>query len=150
MSELEFSQALEKTNVEFDYSGKITPSCSPEAFAPNRIGSEGTLRFKYFVDYDAVLHMKGYLSVTCSFVCDRCNAQFQRNLFLEFEENAYPKMSEESEITYNMPRINLDKIASDYIALHFPTKVLCREDCKGLCPKCGANLNEGNCNCFKN
>ena len=28
-----------------------------------------------------------------------------------------------------------------------PTKILCREDCKGLCPECGANLNEGSCSC---
>ena len=28
-----------------------------------------------------------------------------------------------------------------------PTKVLCREDCKGLCPNCGADLNEGQCSC---
>ena len=28
-----------------------------------------------------------------------------------------------------------------------PTKVLCKEDCKGLCPNCGMNLNEGSCSC---
>lgn len=149
MSELEFSQALEKPNEEFEYSCKITPNFDKNAFLPHKIGPEVSLKFKYFVDYDSVLHMNGYLSVPCEFMCDRCMARFNKNLFLDFEESAYPRMSEESEITYNMPRIKLDDVVTAYIITHFPSKVLCREDCKGLCPHCGANLNEGDCNCNK-
>ena len=37
--------------------------------------------------------------------------------------------------------------AADAIVLSMPHKILCREDCKGLCPNCGANLNEGPCQC---
>ena len=33
------------------------------------------------------------------------------------------------------------------ILMRFPMKTLCREDCKGLCLKCGKNLNEGECGC---
>ena len=38
-------------------------------------------------------------------------------------------------------------LSSCYFAL--PSKFLCDDDCKGLCPKCGANLNEGPCECKK-
>lgn len=35
----------------------------------------------------------------------------------------------------------------DAVGLEFPTRVLCREDCKGLCPNCGVNWNEQSCDC---
>ena len=44
-------------------------------------------------------------------------------------------------------KIDLSKIADDLIILNTPVAFLCREDCKGLCPTCGANLNDGECKC---
>ena len=45
-----------------------------------------------------------------------------------------------------MPR-GLAELATADILLELPTSVLCVESCKGLCPVCGANLNEGDCGC---
>ena len=54
---------------------------------------------------------------------------------------------------------NYDELASkakakadairDALTLELPLRVLCKEDCKGLCPKCGVNLNTGSCSCPK-
>jgi uncharacterized protein len=46
--------------------------------------------------------------------------------------------------------INLDQVVIENLFLSVPIKRLCSEDCKGLCPTCGANLNKENCNCSKN
>ena len=43
--------------------------------------------------------------------------------------------------------MDLDELIRTDILLELPTKFLCKEDCKGLCPTCGKNLNEGACNC---
>ena len=43
--------------------------------------------------------------------------------------------------------LDLDELVAMDILLELPTRFLCREDCKGLCPKCGTNLNESTCNC---
>jgi hypothetical protein len=43
--------------------------------------------------------------------------------------------------------LDVDKFLSGEVLMHFPARVLCRKDCKGLCLKCGKNLNEGNCGC---
>lgn len=43
--------------------------------------------------------------------------------------------------------VDLDEVARETIVLEAQMSVLCREDCKGLCPRCGADLNEGPCNC---
>jgi uncharacterized protein len=48
---------------------------------------------------------------------------------------------------YEDERIDLGELAREQILLNLPTQALCREDCKGLCPKCGANLNETACDC---
>ena len=44
-------------------------------------------------------------------------------------------------------KLDLDELIRTDILLELPTKFLCKEDCKGLCPTCGKNLNEGACNC---
>ena len=43
--------------------------------------------------------------------------------------------------------LDVDKLISDEIVVALPTKVLCKEDCKGLCSVCGMNLNHGTCDC---
>ncbi|MDP4153316.1 MAG: DUF177 domain-containing protein [Bacillota bacterium] len=42
---------------------------------------------------------------------------------------------------------DVGKIAADAVVVNAPVRLLCREDCKGLCPKCGKDLNEGGCDC---
>ena len=43
--------------------------------------------------------------------------------------------------------LDLAPLVTEDILLELPTRILCREDCKGLCPKCGTNLNESTCDC---
>jgi uncharacterized protein len=43
--------------------------------------------------------------------------------------------------------LDLTHLAREQILLNLPETILCREDCKGICPKCGSDLNAGNCNC---
>ena len=45
--------------------------------------------------------------------------------------------------------LELDEVVISDIILHYPQKFLCSEDCKGLCPVCGKNRNEGDCGCEK-
>ena len=42
-----------------------------------------------------------------------------------------------------------DRLVCDEILIQWPLKVLCKEDCKGICSKCGQNLNHGECDCEK-
>lgn len=81
--------------------------------------------------------------------CDRCMDDLHldyKNSFLhtvvthlEADEGDYIKAS-----NY---RLDIDEVVKDDVLLDMPSKVLCREDCKGICQKCGANLNNSQCNC---
>jgi uncharacterized protein len=51
---------------------------------------------------------------------------------------------------YDGEKIDLTDLVREQILLNLPTQILCREDCKGLCQQCGANLNEVNCSCEEN
>jgi uncharacterized protein len=48
---------------------------------------------------------------------------------------------------YDEPRVNLMDLAAEQFALALPMKPLCAETCRGICPHCGTNLNEGACGC---
>lgn len=151
MTELEFSQALESPMKEFRYNFTFSPEVESGAFAPHKILGDAVVQMVYFTDYDSVLHLKGNLRVLCNFVCDKCASNFEKNLFLEFDEKIYPNSAVDSEdLLYDMPRIILDKIFSDFIILNFPSKIVCSEGCKGICPICGTNLNDCECNCEAN
>lgn len=151
MTELEFSQALESPMKEFQLNFSFTPETHEDAFLPHKIAGDAFVQMFYFVDYDSVLHLKGNLRVLFDFVCDKCASQFKRNLFLEFDEKIYPQSEENNEdLLYDMPRIILDKIFSDFIILNFPSRILCKDSCKGICSNCGANLNDSDCDCLAN
>jgi uncharacterized protein len=48
---------------------------------------------------------------------------------------------------YEGDAVDLDELVREQILLGLPSRRLCREECKGLCPKCGADLNAGDCSC---
>ncbi|MGD0336505.1 MAG: DUF177 domain-containing protein [Candidatus Omnitrophota bacterium] len=71
--------------------------------------------------------------------CSRCLNEFERKYTKQIQIH-YPVGKTESEII-------LDPDIREEIILDYPIKPLCSDSCKGLCPKCGANLNEGGCTC---
>ena len=67
-----------------------------------------------------------------------------------FQSNFSEPEDEKEDIVYLHPdtdKIELDSDVRDFAILAVPMKRLCSENCKGLCPRCGENLNDGSCNC---
>lgn len=92
---------------------------------------------------------------TGSFSCDRCLNGFERQLSGEativYTENTELFADGEDEDLRFVPRsgdeIDLAGDIRDAALLMIPIKLLCSDDCKGLCPVCGANKNEAPCSC---
>lgn len=85
--------------------------------------------------------------------CARCLAEVEGEIeteisgrILEDEESKFEE-SDEKLIAYNKDEIYLDEVIADAVLLSMPMRILCGEDCKGLCPKCGKDLNQGECEC---
>jgi uncharacterized protein len=56
-------------------------------------------------------------------------------------------LEDADEEVFNGKTIDLDPIVREQLLLALPMSAVCREDCKGLCPQCGINLNEATCSC---
>ncbi len=80
--------------------------------------------------------------------CVRCLTDFNHEMRWSFTElYAFDKRSETDSglILPEDAHIDLAELIREYALLEIPISPLCREDCKGLCPECGQNLNEKDC-----
>jgi len=105
------------------------------------------------------IHVTGTLSTELESICDRCLEPLRRPVDLEFdlfyrpmktiahEEEIELKPSELEIGFYQGNGLELDEILKEQVLLSLPIKRVCREDCQGLCPHCGQNLNQGRCAC---
>jgi len=87
---------------------------------------------------------------TLNLVCDRCLKEFTRSYVYDFEHVVVKSLNSENDeyIVADNESIDLKEIAVSDLLLQLPSKILCDEDCKGLCTACGCNLNESQCDCF--
>ncbi|MFN3920881.1 MAG: YceD family protein [Caldimicrobium sp.] len=125
---------------------------------------------KLFEPFSVSLHLrkrgyevivKGFIKGVITLVCDLCLEEFHYNIEKNFEVLLLPKhslnfegerelSSEDLEVSfYENSFINYHDIIHEEILLSLPFRSICREDCKGLCPHCGANLNKETCHCPK-
>ena len=98
-----------------------------------------------------VLHLEGTLTAEMTCICDRCGAEFDNTKRTELDAVIVGEENEEYPEYFVLEgsEIDLDEILSTCLILDMETKFLCSEDCKGLCPRCGKNLNLGPCGCRK-
>lgn len=99
-----------------------------------------------------IVLLEGNARFTIEASCDRCAADVKHETVLPFEHTLVSKLNDDENCELYLVEdmhFNLDELIREDILLSLPTKILCREDCKGLCPYCGANLNEGKCDCKK-
>ena len=96
------------------------------------------------------------LALNCRFdyqrSCDRCGEQCTVEQNMNFAHKLAQTLVDEGNDDYiETPdfTIELDEVVISDILLSLPQKFLCSDDCRGLCPKCGKNLNLGDCGCDK-
>ena len=111
--------------------------------------AQGTVR-----NTAGVLVMTGDIHTCIHGVCDRCAADFDREVDLPINVVLVTELSnEENEDEWVFPLVgdnaDLEEIVRTVFVLNMDSKLLCKEDCKGLCCRCGKNLNDGPCNCQK-
>lgn len=104
---------------------------------------------KFGKDYRVDVHLR----TTAHYICHRCLSPYtskfdvtQRQLY-----QAGPVRgggdTDIIEISTNAIEIDLNPLMKEMVILNHPIKMLCKEDCKGICPNCGADLNHEACRC---
>ena len=116
--EQQLSYELDISEIDMDGVFPFTSPVAVTAIARNRAGLV-TLTLHCGYDYTRS--------------CDRCGEPFTRR--------------ENKTFVHDLAQTLVDEGNDDYIETPLPQKNLCKEDCKGLCPTCGVNLNTGSCAC---
>lgn len=126
----------------FSYQGVSYPIAESKPFQL-RLANVDNKKLKISGDTDVVLVLS----------CDRCLKEVPMTFDLRIErELSISDGQVVSEDTEEIPfldetELDVDRLIYDEILVNWPTKVLCQEDCKGLCPVCGQDLNERDCGC---
>ncbi len=84
--------------------------------------------------------------------CDRCFTEVEKEYTFEIVRTIVQSLeNDENDEIVAVPDMQLDLEDFCYadIVMSLPTKLLCKDDCRGLCPDCGFDLNSGDCGCSK-
>jgi len=104
---------------------------------------------------------RGHVAGQANLECSRCLKQFPWQFHLAFTENCHLRQTDdpaEYEIAQDEEEpipildedvIDLTELIRQLIAVEVPLRPLCRPDCAGLCPECGTDLNQNQCDCRK-
>ena len=105
------------------------------------------------------IRIVGDLSTRVEVACARCLEPIHHDVVKKFELLYRPQGTDagkeelsvtaaEAEVSYYQGEgLLLEDVLREQVLLALPIKAICREDCKGLCPHCGSNLNQEQCNC---
>ncbi len=134
---LSFETSVDLSDLSF---GAGRPVCEP-------VLASGQVR-----NTAGVLEMTGTVKTTLHGVCDRCASSFIRPVQYPIAAvlTAEPESDDfENPWVFELQNdcADLDDIVTTTFVLNMDSKLLCSEDCKGLCSRCGANLNLGPCSC---
>ena len=132
------------------------------------IDSEDTSSFLYGVSFPSPMKVKGEVTNTAGYMrmyleasvdyetkCARCLSPVSGAFSLDLEKTVAPRnllsdLDEDRLDDYAIIEdgfLDMDEQLSAQLEMEFPARFLCSEDCKGLCQRCGKNLNKGECDC---
>lgn len=111
------------------------------------VAVEGTVR-----NTAGMLELHLTSETTLHSICDRCAKPFLNPITIPFDCLLAEELQEEDNdeiVLLENGEVDVGDLARTAFLLGMDTKTLCSEDCKGLCPRCGADLNLGPCSCKK-
>jgi uncharacterized protein len=147
---LEIDEALEPAAVHLDGDEELS------------LRPGGRLRGHVELVDGATLHVRGRLDAAVEIDCARCLERYGVELRQELDLFYLPRAAEQPEAEeeevelsdrdvvvgyYEGDHLDLGEVVREQVLLGLPLKPLCREDCRGLCPRCGKNRNAGPCGC---
>ncbi len=98
--------------------------------------------------------VSGHAEVTELMFCDRCLRDVPVTVVIDFSREVFSPDIQSDELLSDMDQgvmrdyqLDIEQLVYNELLMNQPEKVLCKPDCKGICKKCGKDLNEGECGC---
>ena len=144
--------------AETRYDRVLEPSAVEMGDDAYRVVAPVHLAFDIHKDKDK-FRLVGTVRTELELPCSRCLEPFTLPVNQSFDLRFHPQSEATTEVDaevanedletsfYRDEQIDLNELLREQFYLTLPMKPLCREDCKGLCPQCGTNLNTGTCDC---
>lgn len=132
---VDFDFEMDLSDLEFNGVQPIVSLLSVSGFVRNEAG---------------VLHLMGEAKASLNLSCDRCTAAFNKKQVTELDFILATEIEGEDEediVLLEDDSVDVGDLAYSAFILDMDTKNLCSENCLGLCPTCGVNLNEEACRC---
>ena len=132
---LPFSCQLEPDGLEFPSIARYRSSLAAEGSVRSQAG---------------LLTLNGEVRVSLDCLCDRCGREYAREAVFPLDTVLATEHQDEDDPDVFLVQddcVDLDEIITTAFVLGLDSKTLCRPDCKGVCPRCGHNLNDGPCAC---
>lgn len=148
--QLDISKALKAPGEEFDFA--VVESHAPEEWHGDELvfTSPVSLSGVFAATGESIL-LRGEVKATITVPCADCLEPAVLPVSAKVDEvfTREEDPDDPDRFTYEGHVLHLDDLVLGAILLELPMRILCRPDCKGLCPVCGANLNQTQCSCQK-
>ena len=140
----------------FDYELSLDAACDDPASFLHGVSFPSPMKVKgQITNASGYMVMTLTLSLEFSASCARCLSPVCDTFTLDLEKTVATREQLSDVDEYRLDDyaiiedgfLDIDEQLYEQLEMEFPMRHLCREDCKGLCPKCGKNLNEGECDC---
>lgn len=138
---------IEGSHKEFNYSFTPDFSLSDDFCLTSPVSFEGKV-----VNTAGIVTLEGQAVFTAAVMCSRCAEEFSKTFEVSVEHTLVSELNDEDNDEFYLvenKELDLDALICEDTVLSLPFTFLCKEDCKGICPQCGQNLNNGACACKK-
>ena len=98
------------------------------------------------------LHLQAKVKGKIRVLCARCRKEVSEDVEFDMSEvlvrdDEQTTHIDDDVVVFSGTTLDIDDIVINNFLMNISSKFLCKDDCKGLCPKCGKDLNEGDCDC---
>jgi uncharacterized protein len=136
--------AFQEIDYSLDLSGETVNGLHPFS---SPVNIKGEIR-----NHTGIVRLDAKADSVLDVECDRCAAKVKYPACADVEHIIVRSLNDDDNDSFILAegsQLELDDIIREDFLLQLPVKFLCSEDCKGLCPNCGKDLNEGPCSCKK-
>ena len=151
---IDLKELFSKDNNELQYESDIDFDSVETRFGSFKIKQKSPLKLTLFHKHERQFSVEGNAKLVVDIPCDRCLTDVPTDFTLSFEKQVNTALAdgeddgESDEANYiDGYHLDVEQLLYNEILVGWPMKVLCSEDCKGICSVCGQNLNEGSCDC---
>jgi len=150
---LDITKGIQRKGVDVPF--ELTDSWGEDHWNGDTISYVGPVSFSgTYILADETVIVRGNARAVIESRCARCLAPTETSVAAEVEEafvrdRGQEREADDDQYMYSGHVLELDEAVRTSLLLELPSRVFCKEDCKGLCCQCGANLNINECSCQK-